>query len=96
MTANELHLPVGRRAQLKLESDNVIHSLRVPILQGKTDLIPGRDNELYPEPAIPGEWRGQCAGFCGKQHAGAVLLPAAGTLQALRGSEGTPALPRIG
>lgn len=69
VTANELHLPVGERARLKLISDNVIHSFWVPNLQGKTDLIPGRDNELYAEPSIPGEWRGQCAEFCGKQHA---------------------------
>lgn len=69
VTANELHLPVGERARLKLISDNVIHSFWVPNLQGKTDLIPGRDNQLYAEPAVAGEWRGQCAEFCGKQHA---------------------------
>lgn len=69
VTANELHLPVGERARLRLASDNVIHSFWVPNLQGKTDLIPGKDNVLYAEPAAPGRWRGQCAEFCGLQHA---------------------------
>ncbi|SDY87219.1 cytochrome c oxidase subunit II [Citreimonas salinaria] len=69
VTANELHLPVGKRARLELISDNVIHSFWVPNLQGKTDLIPGTHNELYAEPAVPGVWRGQCAEFCGIQHA---------------------------
>ena len=69
VTANELHLPVGKRARLELISDNVIHSFWVPNLQGKTDLIPGSENELYAEPAVAGEWRGQCAEFCGRQHA---------------------------
>ena len=68
VTANELHLPVGERARLRLVSDNVIHSFWVPNLQGKTDLIPGRDNVLYAEPAVPGAWRGQCAEFCGTEH----------------------------
>ncbi|MET4701731.1 cytochrome c oxidase subunit 2 [Constrictibacter sp. MBR-5] len=69
VTANELHLPVGERARLRLTSDNVIHSFWVPNLQGKTDLIPGKDNVLYAQPAVSGVWRGQCAEFCGMQHA---------------------------
>ena len=69
VTANELHLPVGERARLRLISDNVIHSFWAPNLQGKTDLIPGVVNTLYAEPAIAGEWRGQCAEYCGLQHA---------------------------
>ncbi|WP_167767039.1 cytochrome c oxidase subunit II [Jannaschia formosa] len=68
VTANELHLPVGRRARLRLVSDNVIHSFWAPNLQGKTDLIPGKVNLLYAEPETPGTWRGQCAEFCGLQH----------------------------
>ena len=69
VTANELHLPVDRRAQLRLISDNVIHSFWAPNLQGKTDLIPGVVNTLYAEPERPGAWRGQCAEYCGLQHA---------------------------
>ncbi|MBM9596004.1 cytochrome c oxidase subunit II [Roseitranquillus sediminis] len=68
VTANELHLPVGRRSRILLESDNVIHSFWAPNLQGKTDLIPGATNMLFAEPEVSGEWRGQCAEFCGLQH----------------------------
>lgn len=69
VTANELHLPVGKRTRLRLTSDNVIHSFWVPNLQGKTDLIPGKVNYLYAEADVAGEWQGQCAEFCGLQHA---------------------------
>ena len=69
VTANELHLPAGERAALRLISDNVIHSFWAPNLQGKTDLIPGAVNTLYAEPEVAGEWRGQCAEYCGLQHA---------------------------
>lgn len=68
-TANELHLPVGQRSVLELISDNVIHSFWAPNLQGKTDVVPGRVNTLYAEPDVEGRWRGQCAEFCGIQHA---------------------------
>ncbi|MBS1303316.1 c-type cytochrome [Loktanella sp. SALINAS62] len=74
VTANEMHLPVGRRARIKLISDDVIHSFWVPNMQGKTDLIPGQTNILYAEPAQAGRWRGQCAEFCGLQHALMGLL----------------------
>ena len=69
VTANELHLPVGMRARLQLVSDNVIHSFWAPNLQGKTDLIPGKVNDLYLQPEVAGAWRGQCAELCGVQHA---------------------------
>lgn len=68
VTANELHLPVGERARLRLVSDNVIHSFWAPNLQGKTDLIPGVENVLFFQPDAPGTWRAQCAEFCGLQH----------------------------
>ena len=68
-TANELHLPVGRPVQLKLNANDVIHSLWVPALAGKQDLIPGRDNDLRIVPTRVGHFRGQCAEFCGLQHA---------------------------
>ena len=69
VTANELHLPVGARTRILLESDNVIHSFWAPNLQGKTDMIPGTRTQLFAEPEEAGVWRGQCAEFCGVQHA---------------------------
>jgi cytochrome c oxidase subunit 2 len=69
VTANELHIPVGRPVRLKLRADDVIHSFWVPSLHGKKDLIPGREAELLLRADKAGEFRGQCAEFCGVQHA---------------------------
>ena len=68
-TANELHVPVGRPVVIRLTSDDVIHSLWVPNLSGKKDLIPGRTATLTFRADRPGLYRGQCAEFCGFQHA---------------------------
>jgi cytochrome c oxidase subunit 2 len=68
-TANELRIPVGRRVVVRLRSGDVIHSFWVPGLAGKMDLVPGRINALALEASAPGTWRGQCAEFCGVQHA---------------------------
>jgi cytochrome c oxidase subunit II len=68
-TANELHIPVGRPVLLKLESPDVIHSFWVPNLTGKKDLIPGHTLMLQLRADKPGIYRGQCAEFCGYQHA---------------------------
>lgn len=68
-TANEIHIPVGRNVRLQLEGVDVIHSFWVPSLAGKQDLIPGRPNELTIRAERPGVYRGQCAEFCGLQHA---------------------------
>jgi cytochrome c oxidase subunit II len=68
-TANEIHIPVGRTIRLQLEGIDVIHSFWVPSLAGKQDLIPGRPNELTIRAERPGVYRGQCAEFCGLQHA---------------------------
>jgi cytochrome c oxidase subunit 2 len=73
-TANEIHIPVGRNVRLELESADVIHSFWVPSLAGKQDLIPGRHNELTIRAERPGVYRGQCAEFCGLQHAHMALL----------------------
>jgi cytochrome c oxidase subunit 2 len=73
-TANELHVPVGKRVELRLTSTDVIHSFWVPELQGKTDLIPGRENVTWIEASRPGEYGGQCAEYCGLQHATMGLL----------------------
>jgi cytochrome c oxidase subunit II len=68
-TANEIHIPVGRKVRLQLEGLDVIHSFWVPSLAGKQDLVPARPNELTLRAERPGVYRGQCAEFCGLQHA---------------------------
>ena len=78
VTANELHVPVSERGNrsptfLTLESADVVHSFWVPQLAGKTDLIPNRRNLMWIEPREPGLYRGQCAEFCGTQHAHMLL-----------------------
>jgi cytochrome c oxidase subunit 2 len=73
VTANEIHIPVGRPVELTLRSIDVIHSLWVPNLQGKKDLIPGQVNTLWLQADRPGVFRGQCAEFCGLQHAHMAL-----------------------
>lgn len=72
-TANELHIPVGRPVLLTLEASDVIHSVWLPDLAGKKDLIPGRTATLALRADQPGTYRGQCAEFCGYQHARMVL-----------------------
>jgi cytochrome c oxidase subunit II len=73
-TANELHIPVGRPVLLELVSRDVIHSFWVPALHGKRDLIPGHDSTVYIQADSAGVFRGQCAEFCGAQHAKMGLL----------------------
>jgi cytochrome c oxidase subunit 2 len=68
-TANEMHIPVGVPVLLELVSRDVIHSFWVPALHGKRDLIPGHDSTTYIEAERVGTFRGQCAEFCGAQHA---------------------------
>jgi cytochrome c oxidase subunit 2 len=73
-TANELHIPVGRPVVVTLRSNDVIHSLWIPNLQGKKDLIPGRTATLRLRADRAGTYRGQCAEFCGLEHALMALL----------------------
>ena len=68
-TANELHLPIGRPIYVTLKAADVIHSFWVPPLHGKTDLIPGRENVMWLRADSAGIYRGQCAEYCGAQHA---------------------------
>jgi cytochrome c oxidase subunit 2 len=68
-TANEIHIPVGRKVTIRLSSPDVIHSFWVPSLHGKRDLIPGQEAIFWIEADRPGSYRGQCAEFCGWQHA---------------------------
>jgi len=72
-TANELHLPVGVPVRLTLKTNDVIHSFWVPALGGKQDMIPGRTNALTVLPTRIGSYRGQCAEYCGAQHAHMAL-----------------------
>jgi len=74
VTANELHVPAstGNSHQptfLKLQSADVAHSFWVPQLAGKTDLIPNKENRMWIEPTIRGTYLGNCAEYCGTQHA---------------------------
>jgi cytochrome c oxidase subunit 2 len=74
VTANEIHVPVSDRANptptfFDLESADVAHSFWVPQLAGKTDLIPNKKNTMWIAPHEPGTYLGQCAEFCGMEHA---------------------------
>jgi len=78
VTANELHLPVStddakRPTYLALESADVIHSFWIPQLAGKTDVVPNRRNLMWVEPTQTGTFLGQCAEYCGTQHAKMML-----------------------
>lgn len=66
--ANELRLPVGSPVELVLSSPDVIHSLWIPSLAGKVDMIPGRTTRLLLEPTRTGHFRGVCAEYCGDAH----------------------------
>ena len=74
VTANELHIPVSNVANsmptyLNMSSADVVHSFWVPRLAGKTDVIPNRVNTMWIDPEQPGLYVGQCAQYCGMQHA---------------------------
>jgi cytochrome c oxidase subunit II len=78
VTANELHVPITQSGErrptfLKLESADVAHSFWVPQLAGKIDLIPNRRNQMWIEPTQPGTYVGNCAEYCGMQHARMLL-----------------------
>jgi cytochrome c oxidase subunit II len=69
VTANEIHIPTGRVVAVTVRTDDVIHSFSVPALAGKIDLIPGQPNRIQLQADASGIFRGQCAEFCGAQHA---------------------------
>ena len=73
VTANELHIPVSTPTYLKLLSADTDHSFWIPQLAGKTDLIPNRINEMWIDPHQVGIYLGQCAQYCGTQHAKMLL-----------------------
>jgi cytochrome c oxidase subunit 2 len=68
-TANEIHVPVGTPIRIHGTSRDVIHSFWAPNIQGKRDLMPGYNTDVLLQVDQPGRWRGQCAEYCGLQHA---------------------------
>lgn len=77
VTANEIHVPAGpegkNAAYLQLQSADVIHSFWIPQLSGKMDLVPNRTNYMWIDPREPGVYLGNCAEYCGTQHANMLL-----------------------
>jgi cytochrome c oxidase subunit 2 len=69
ITANEIHIPVRTRVDIVATTDDVIHSFWIPQLNRKIDLIPGRGNHVLLAADEPGIYEGECAEFCGLQHA---------------------------
>src|SRR5215217_6307706 len=69
VTANEIHIPVNTRVEVVAQTADVIHSFWIPQLNRKIDMIPGRRNRVLLYAEKPGRYRGQCAEFCGLQHA---------------------------
>ena len=72
-TANEIHVPVGQPVLLVLNARDVIHSFWAPNLAGKKDLIPGYTQSMWFQADTAGDYRAQCAEFCGVQHAKMAL-----------------------
>jgi cytochrome c oxidase subunit 2 len=79
VTANELHIPIGTRVDVIGTSADVIHSLWVPELDRKVELIPGLTNRILLDATAPGTYRGQCSEFCGVQHAHMAIAVVAET-----------------
>lgn len=73
-TANEIHIPVGRPVDIALQSADVIHSFWVPALHGKVQLVPGLTNYIRIKASRAGNFKGQCAVYCGEEHALMRLL----------------------
>jgi cytochrome c oxidase subunit 2 len=69
ITANEIHIPVGRPVLITLKSADVIHAFWAPMLAGKTQMIPGQINRQWLQADAEGIYRGQCVQYCGLQHA---------------------------
>ncbi|HEV2125650.1 MAG TPA: cytochrome c oxidase subunit II [Chloroflexota bacterium] len=74
VTANEVHIPSGVPVEIRLTSDDVIHSFWAPQVHGKLDLVTGKVNPLYVQVDQPGIYQGFCAEYCGIQHAKMLFL----------------------
>ena len=95
VSANEVHLPVGRRVRIALRTDDVNHSFWVPQLAGKTDLVAGQTNTIWLEADTAGTYYGECGEFCGMQHAHmglAVVADAPAAYAAWQAAERAPAV----
>ena len=68
ITADEMHIPAGKKVNIELESVDVIHGFWVPRLAGKMDAIPNHHNTMWLDANQPGEYSGQCTQFCGTEH----------------------------
>lgn len=79
ITANEIHIPVGKPVDIELTTVDVIHSFWIPMLHGKEDIIPGQPNYIRIQASAPGDYQGQCAVFCGEEHARMRLVVVAQT-----------------
>lgn len=73
VTANEIHLEVGKRYLVAVQSADVIHDVWFPQLGGKMDDVPGQTNHMWLEADKPGTYYGQCAEYCGTEHAWMLL-----------------------
>src|ERR1035438_8141160 len=97
VTANEIHLPVGRKWLVRLESADVIHDFWVPALARKIQLIPGQTNHLWLAAGAAGTYDGECAEYYGAQHSWmrfSVIAESPAAFDAwLRGQEGAAAIP---
>ncbi len=69
VAANEIHIPAGKQLLLQVESTDVIHDFWVPQLARKIDMVPGHPNQIWLSAASPGTYQGECAEYCGTQHA---------------------------
>jgi cytochrome c oxidase subunit 2 len=95
VTANELHLPTGRTANLILRSDDVIHSFWIPALGGKRDAFPGHTNFIWMTPNGVGEFPGQCYQLCGYSHGNMrerAIIQSPGDFQSWLTAQQQPAL----
>jgi cytochrome c oxidase subunit II len=97
VSANDIHIPVGERVEIRLTTKDVLHSFWVPQLTAKTDMIAGRTNTMTVQADQPGVYRGQCAEFCGLQHAQMIFYVVAQTPADYRAwvarETGPPAIP---
>ena len=84
VTATEIHVPVNTNVNIDIEAADVIHSFWVPQLGGKTDAIPGRVNHMWFRVTQAGVYHGQCAEFCGAEHAGMQLRVVAESAEAFQ------------
>lgn len=94
ITANQLHIPAGRRLVLGVSSADVVHSFWAPQLGRKMDAVPGRDNAIYIEADEPGVYQGYCSEYCGTQHAWMlfeVIVHEEGAYEVWLGEQAKPA-----